>query len=381
MGGLWERASVADCLVPVRNEGQTKVLASNYKRAGRFPIIDQGQERIAGWTDDESTVIDAPLPLIIFGDHTRTFKFVDRPFARGADGTQLLRPKHGIDPLFFFYACRAIDLPARGYSRHFTTLKEKEIAFPRDGVEQAAIAGVLYQAERASRKQSEILNALDALKSATMHQLFTRGLRAEAQRETEVGLVPGGWQVGPLENLARFQRGFDITKSTQTHGDIPVVSSGGIRSYHNLAAATGPGLVIGRKGSIGQLYYLEREYWPHDTTLWCTDFKGNVPKFVYYRLQIVDIKKLDSGAANPALNRNYLHAELVSWPDPAEQKSIVAILDAIEEKIDAHRKKRVVLDELFRSLLHQLMTGEITVLDLDPSALTSRSLQIDEVTA
>src|SRR5256885_724724 len=132
MGETWASASVAECLLPVSVTGKTKIQARNYKPSGRFPVIDQGQEQIAGWTDDDSALINTPLPLIVFGDHTRAFKFVDVPFARGADGTQLLRPRQGIDPLFFFYACRAIDLAARGYNRHFTILKEKEIAFPID---------------------------------------------------------------------------------------------------------------------------------------------------------------------------------------------------------------------------------------------------------
>lgn len=81
MSRLWDVASVADCLVTVPTAGKTKVQARDYKPSGRFQVIDQGQEPVAGWTDDESAVIDSPLPLIVFGDHTRTFKFVDRPFA------------------------------------------------------------------------------------------------------------------------------------------------------------------------------------------------------------------------------------------------------------------------------------------------------------
>jgi hypothetical protein len=83
------------------------------------------------------------------------------------------------------------------------------------------------------------------------------------------------------------------------------------------------------------------------------------------------MKRLDSGAANPALNRNFLHGEIVSWPGPDEQREIVAILDAIDRKINLHRKKRAVLDELFKALLHKLMTGQIRVNDLDLPALAA----------
>lgn len=370
MSTEWRTATVGECLVQVPTGGKPKIQKKDYKNAGSYPVVDQGQSRIAGRTDSLDAVIDNPLPLIVFGDHTRTLKYVDEPFARGADGTQLLRSIDDIDPLFFYYACRSVDLPSRGYNRHFRLLKEKEISFPTDLTVQQSIALLLRQAERAVALQDELIGLLEETKSTSMRQLFTRGLRRETQKETEIGAIPESWKIGPLGDLALFQRGFDITKSAQSKGGtIPVVSSGGVKSFHDVAAVSGPGVVIGRKGSIGSVHYVESDYWPHDTTLWCTDFLGNLPKFVFYRLQLVDMKRLDSGAANPALNRNFLHAEVISWPNVDEQQQIVEILEAIDRKIDLHRRKRDVLDQLFRSMLHKLMAGEISVYDLDLTEL------------
>lgn len=239
-------------------------------------------------------------------------------------------------------------------------------------LEQVAIADALRCVQRARHLNARLLDTTEQLKAAAMQQLFSRGLRGEQQKETEIGLVPDSWQVGPLGNLAQFQRGFDITKSSQAQdGTVPVVSSGGVRSFHDVAAVTGPGVVIGRKGSIGSVHYVESDYWPHDTTLWSKDFHGNVPKFVFYRLQLVDMKRLDSGATNPALNRNFLHTEVISWPDVEAQQEIVDVLDALDRKADLNRRKRDVLDQLFKSLLHKLMTGEVSVDDLNLSALPS----------
>lgn len=239
--------------------------------------------------------------------------------------------------------------------------------------EQRDIVRALARVRAAIAVQDQSLALSKALSSVATEALFAHGLNGEPQKETEIGLVPESWRVGPLSELALFQRGFDITKNEQTSGNIPVISSGGIKSYHNVAAAKGPGLLIGRKGSIGVLHFVESDYWPHDTTLWCRDFRGNKPKFVFYRLHSMDLKKLDSGAANPALNRNFLHDEIVSWPAFEEQREIVEVLDAIDRKIDLHRRKRAVLDELFKALLHKLMTGEIRVADLDLSELAPRS--------
>ena len=92
-----------------------------------------------------------------------------------------------------------------------------------------------------------------------------------------------------------LQRGFDITKKEQLAGNVPVVSSGGISSFHNVAKVTAPGVVLGRKGSLGTVYFLKEDYWPHDTTLWVKDFKGNNPRFVYYFFQGMasELKKMD----------------------------------------------------------------------------------------
>src|SRR5438067_93066 len=138
----WSAETVAACLEPIAIPSAAKLQTKDYRASGKYPVIDQGQTFIAGWTDDGAGVISVPLPLIVFGDHTRAFKFVDFPFVRGADGTQLLKPRDGIDPLYFYYACRAIDLPSRGYNRHFTILKTKEIQLPAAD-EQEEIARIL----------------------------------------------------------------------------------------------------------------------------------------------------------------------------------------------------------------------------------------------
>jgi len=93
-----------------------------------------------------------------------------------------------------------------------------------------------------------------------------------------------GWKPAILQDLVFFQRGFDITKAEQKPGNIPVVSSSGVNSYHSEAKVDGPGVVIGRKGSLGTVHYVDGPYWPHDTTLWSKDLKGNLPRFVYYFL-------------------------------------------------------------------------------------------------
>lgn len=94
-----------------------------------------------------------------------------------------------------------------------------------------------------------------------------------------------GWRKTTIGTEVTLQRGFDITRNQQKIGNVPVVSSSGINSYHDTALVKAPGVIIGRKGSLGTVFYIEQNYWPHDTTLWVKDFYGNYPKFVYYFLK------------------------------------------------------------------------------------------------
>ncbi|EHG7582715.1 restriction endonuclease subunit S [Citrobacter sedlakii] len=149
-----------------------------------------------------------------------------------------------------------------------------------------------------------------------------------------------------------LQRGFDITKKNQVEGNIPVVSSGGISSYHNEAKVSGPGVVLGRKGSLGTVFYIDGPYWPHDTTLWVKDFKNNNPTFVYYFFKNISqlLKDMDVGAANPALNRNHVHPLEVLWPNRKTQDHIAGILASLDVKINNNTKVNKTLEQMAQAL-------------------------------
>src|SRR5687768_9542714 len=100
-----------------------------------------------------------------------------------------------------------------------------------------------------------------------------------------------------LGDVVTFQRGFDITKSAQREGPFPVITSSGPTSTHDEFKVAGPGVVIGRKGTLGTAFYVHGDYWPHDTTLWAKDFHGNDPHFVYYFLRTLGLERYDVGAS------------------------------------------------------------------------------------
>ncbi|TSA37777.1 MAG: restriction endonuclease subunit S [Verrucomicrobiaceae bacterium] len=157
-----------------------------------------------------------------------------------------------------------------------------------------------------------------------------------------------------LGDALTLQRGFDITKAEQTDGNVPIVSSSGISSYHNKWKVKKPGLIIGRKGTLGTVHFIRSNCWPHDTTLWVKDFKGNDPLFLSFFLQTLKLENFDVGSANPTLNRNHVHKIKVIFPKTIDtQKKIAAILSAYDELIENNRRRIALLEKLAEEIYRE----------------------------
>ena len=390
----WSKSTVENCLERVSLSAFPRTLARDYKKSGKYPIVDQGQSLIAGWTDDAKGLISTILPVVVFGDHTCAFKYVDFPFVRGADGTQILKPtKAGIEPLFFYYACKAIDLQRRGYNRHFKALKEKEIPIPPLD-EQHFISFALRQIDDALSLQDEQIRVITDAKRATMRKLFTRGLRGETPKETEIGPVSKSWQVEPLGNHFEIVQGLSLKGNLATDGSgVPFLRTSNVYwgridlsrvSRMNVKKAAFRDLRFGdllvcEGGEIGRAAVWSNElpnctYQNHVYRLRPSVVNKADPKFVMSWLEEGFChRQVYEGVGNkttiPNLSRSRLSELKIPIATLDEQREIVTILDAIDRKIYIHRRKQTVLDDLFKALLHKLMTGEIRVADLDLSVL------------
>ena len=263
-------------------------------------------------------------------------------------------------PRFLFYGINKYlkdieDVTSFTTVKHLSSKAIKDIALPVPPLEeQQRIVAIMDEAfEGLARART---NAEANLKSA--QELFERYL---SDQFLHGGLGNKTCTVGDLITL---QRGFDITKKDQRDGPFPVVSSGGAKSHHDTAMSKGPGVVIGRKGSIGSVYFVDEDFWPHDTTLWVKDFKGNDPRLVYYLMRGLNLVELDTGAANPSLNRNLVHPLFVNWPGEGDQTTISRQLNEVEEqtveleKQYSHNLRE--LDDLRQAILQKAFAGELT---------------------
>lgn len=158
------------------------------------------------------------------------------------------------------------------------------------------------------------------------------------------------WRSGMLGDFCTLQRGFDLPARDRRPGIVPIVSSSGVSDYHDEAPVKGPGVVTGRYGTIGEVYYVESDYWPLNTTLWVKDFKGNDPRFIYYFLKTVDYQSCNDKSGVPGLNRNDLHALAADVPDVGEQRAIAGVLGALDDKIAANRRLGRTLEALGRAV-------------------------------
>lgn len=149
-----------------------KVPQSAFLEAGAIPVIDQGQSFIAGYTDDEGSQFrSAQLPVVVFGDHTKAVKFIDFPFAMGADGVKVLKPGDGCDTKYLYHFLRYAKLPDAGYSRHFKFVKELKIPL-LPLAEQRRIAAILDTADALRAKRREAIAKIDQLLQSVFLDMF-----------------------------------------------------------------------------------------------------------------------------------------------------------------------------------------------------------------
>ena len=143
----------------------------------------------------------------------------------------------------------------------------------------------------------------------------------------------GNWRNGELGDFVTLKRGFDLPQQKREDGQVPIFSSSGITGTHSTAMVKAPGVITGRYGTIGEVFYAAKDFWPLNTTLFVEDFHGNDAKFIYYFLKTLEWSKFTSASAVPGINRNTVHKEIVSLPDIETQRRIASTLSMFDEKI------------------------------------------------
>ncbi len=246
-----------------------------------------------------------------------------------------------------------------------------KVALPKPSSdEQTAIAAMLSKVDEAIAAVQASISAAEQLKKSLMQNLLTGRMKPDGtlRKEDEFyvdekfGRVPKGWRCDKFKEFAVLQRGSDLTDNDVVSGIYPVVKSNGVSIRHNRYFVEPPGVVTGRSGTIGKAFYIEEKFWAHNTTLYVKDFKGNVPKYIYYLILSMDFSRYYAGTTVPTLNRNDIHKLKVAIPETfEEQQQIALLLDESHNIINKKRNKIAVLERLKKSLMQNLLTGRVRV--------------------
>lgn len=308
-------------------------------------------------------------------------------------------PKPDIDQRYLGYFLAQVDYEAlqdrqiKGNTLNQEKLDRIEVWVP-PAFEQSLIADVLDLVRRSIDIQKQSLATAQELKRAAMRDLFTRGLRGETQKETEIGPVPESWRRIQISDLGQVITGTTPpTKDPENYvdGDIPFVAPGDIEHGRHIGRTekmiTIRGLSLSRPipagatcfvcigATIGKVGLATAEMCATNqqinTIVPSSDFDR---EYVFHLMTYWSdhVRKKASPSPVPILSKGaFEQIEIYASRDHEEQRGISAILSAIDRKIDLHKRKRAVLEDLFKALLHRLMTGEVRVQDLDLSALTT----------
>jgi len=165
-------------------------------------------------------------------------------------------------------------------------------------------------------------------------------------------LAPG-WSATELGDIVTLKRGYDLPTRQRRPGSVPIVSSSGITGYHDEAKQPGPGVVTGRYGTLGEVFYVDGPYWPLNTALYAQDFHGNDPRFVAHLLRSLNLGASQGAAAVPGVNRNILHRLPVAKPPVPTQRKVAAFLSAYDDQIENNTRRIKILEEMAQRIYRE----------------------------
>ena len=203
-------------------------------------------------------------------------------------------------------------------------------------------------------EESDLPYTVDVVDLKAVSSGFRQIVEDQRVLLTEAGSganVQGEWREGTLGGVIEFKRGYDLPQRDRIPGFVPIVSSSGVTDFHAEAKVKGPGVVTGRYGTLGEVFFIQEDFWPLNTALYVRDFKGNDPRFISYFLRNLNFSAYSDKAAVPGLNRNHLHEATVRYPtDIGQQRAIAHVLGTLDDKIELNRQMNRTLEEMARAI-------------------------------
>ncbi len=368
----------------------SKIQSKDYLQKG-YPIIDQGEAFITGYTDLKDNLYDGELPVIVFGDHTRRFKFVDFRFAAGADGTQILQPNKVIlVPKFLFYYLRTLKLPDAGYSRHYKFLRETTVVVPPIE-QQRKIVLILEKAEKAIQKRKEAEELVDKYLQSVFIEMFG-----------DPATNPMGWLIGNIGQLTKKTQYGTSKKASETVQRFKVLRMNNITSKGNWDFSSLKYIDLNESEQAKYIVYKGEMLFNRTNSRELVGktavYRLNEPMaFAGYLVKLIPNNKANSEYIAAFLNSKYGKKLLFSMAknivgmaniNAEELKSINIMIPPIDiqnkfaeivQKVETLKQKQKEsteeLETLFKSLMQKAFRGELTDSDFDSVDTTEFSIE------
>lgn len=359
----WQEKKLLDCLdIPSKITG---IKLSEYEKEGEFPVFDQGQDYISGFSSNKDLVV-SDVPAILFGDHTRIVKYIKSPFVAGADGTKIFWVKDSFDSTFLYYVVLNQKIPNTGYNRHFKFFKDIKVVLPESKKEQQKIAEILCAVDEDIAKTQELIDTTEKLKRGLMQELFTIGDKKEIKEIAELNPK----QINPLNkpnaefyyvDIASVKENI-ITGVKMFFGKDAPSRARRVLAYKDIIIST-------VRPNLRGFAYISKEY---DTYLGSTGFcvlrsdDNKVDsKFLYYIIANNNFTDYlvgkTTGSNYPAVNPKDIGEYICAVPSLDKQQKIADILSAIDEKISVNKKLKEKLITLKKGLMQDLLSGRVRV--------------------
>jgi type I restriction enzyme S subunit len=228
--------------------------------------------------------------------------------------------------------------------------------------EQRGVVGVLGVVDSAIELVDRVIWKTERLKKGLMQELLTRGIGHKEYKDTPIGKTPKTWQILQVGDLFSLEYGKGLPDRERIPGPYPVVGSNGVIGHHNQALVKGPGIVVGRKGTIGAVSWIDEDFWPIDTTYYVKLKTTNMSlKWLFHALAYLNPARFHLADVVPGLKRELVYSLKIGFPSLPEQEKIADVLSTIDRKLDLERKEKSKLERVKRGLMDLLLTGKVRV--------------------
>lgn len=333
-----------------------KIAKTAFLPSGRFPIIDQSQDAIAGWTNDESLVVRPSKPLVIFGDHTCAVKLATDPFAQGADGIKILDVVEGVDPRYLFHVLRLRPLETVGYQRHFSLLKELEIPLPPLDVQQVIVAEIESYQRVIDGARAVIENYKPRI---PLDQEWPMVAIAEVCK-TSAGGTPRSDQVEYYENgTIPWLRSGEVAQGEIFSSELFITEGGLINSSAKLFNPNTV-LVAMYGATAGEVGILRFQASTNQAVCGITPENVLVPEFLYHVLKAdkPSLIRLAGGGAQPNISQGIIRDFRIPLPPLETQRTIVDEIEAEQALVNANKELIERMEKKIQGVLARVMGDE-----------------------